>query len=135
MSRDWSFNVLHKCFTANFAKFLKPLFLQDTSDWLLLSSDNGDYDCELFLRTGIMVVRIRCCNIIRTSNQRSSVKKVFLKFRNILIFRIFCLQSFNFFGKRLEQRRFSVNTAQFLRTIILKNTYERLLLRYFLSVP
>ena len=135
MSRDWSFNVLHKCFTANFAKFLKPLFLQDTSDWLLLSSDNGDYDCELFLRTGIMVVRKRCCNIIRTSNQRSSVKKVFLKFRNILIFRIFCLQAFNFFGKRLEQRRFSVNTAQFLRTIILKNTYERLLLRYFLSVP
>ena len=40
-----------------------------------------------------------------------------------------CLKACNFIKKRLRYMCFPVNTAQFLRTPILKNTYERLLLK------
>ena len=38
------------------------------------------------------------------------------------------LQAWNFIKKRLQRRWFPVNIAKFLRTPILKNSYERLLL-------
>ena len=42
------------------------------------------------------------------------------------------LQTSNFIKKRLQHRCFSVNTVKFSRMPILKDIYERLLLRSFL---
>ena len=46
------------------------------------------------------------------------------------------LQVYNFIKKRLQHRCFAVNIAKFLRSTILKNIYERLLLELlFRNIP
>ena len=58
----------------------------------------------------------------RSSHWRRSVKKVILKISQIS-------QACNFIKKRLRHRCFSVKFAKFLRTPILKNISEPLLLK------
>ena len=67
-------------------------------------------------------------------------KKVFLKFRNFhrktlvlesLFNKAAGLKACNFIKKRLQHRCFPVNIAKFLRTFILKNICERLLLKLY----
>ena len=65
----------------------------------------------------------------RTSHRRCSVKKIFLKIYKIspespVLETVFL----NFFKKRLQHRCFPVKIAKVLRTPILKNICERLLL-------
>ena len=72
-------------------------------------------------------------------NKRCSIKKLFLK--NFAIFTgkhwsLFFnknagLQDYNFIKKRLQHRCFLDNAVKFLRTVILKNICERLLLKVF----
>ena len=74
----------------------------------------------------------------RSSRWRCSVKKAVLK--NVAIFTAIDLcwslfliksQAWDFIEKRLQHRCFPVNIAKFLRTPILKNICERLLLEIF----
>ena len=58
----------------------------------------------------------------RSSHQRCSIKEALLK--NFVIFTGIHLQACNFIKKRLQHRHFSVNIVKFLRTPILKNTWE-----------
>ena len=69
-------------------------------------------------------------------------KKLLLKYRNIhrktlvlesLFNEIAVLKACNFIIKRLQYRCFSVKNAKFLRTPILKNIFERLLLYFIFS--
>ena len=64
-------------------------------------------------------------NLIRSSQQRCSIKKVSCNIHRKTL--IFCsLKVCNFIKKRLQHRRFPVNIAKFLRAPILKNICERL---------
>ena len=77
------------------------------------------------------------------SHQSCSVKKAVLKkFHNVysktpvlesFLNKVTGLKSCNFIKKRLQQRYFIVNIAIFLRTPILKNICERLLLKKWLK--
>ena len=69
-------------------------------------------------------------------------KKLLLKYRNIhrktpvlesLFNEVAVLKACNFIMKRLQYRCFSVKNAKFLRTPILKNIFERLLLYFIFS--
>ena len=69
----------------------------------------------------------------RRSHQRRSIKKVLLKIFAIFIgkqlrWSLFLIKSQKFVKKRLQQKCFPVSLAKFLRTLILKNNCERLLL-------
>ena len=79
-------------------------------------------------------------SIKRSSHYRCSIKKAVLK--NFVIFtgkhmcwseylfnKVAGLKACNFIKERLQDRCFPMNIANFLRTPILKNIYERLLLR------
>ena len=77
----------------------------------------------------------------RSSHRRCSIKQDVLK--NFAITpvlksffnRVAGLQAWNFIKKRLRHRCFPVNIAKFLRTPILRNIYERLLLEIFIINP
>ena len=74
-------------------------------------------------------------------NKRCSIKKTLLKNFAMFTGKHLCwnlcfnknagLQTCNFIKKRLQHRCFLDNTAKFLRTAILRNICERLLLRVF----
>ena len=73
-------------------------------------------------------------------NSRSSIKKQFLKISKysqkstcigIFFNKNAGLQAFDFIKQRLQHIHFLDNSAKFLRTAILKNVCERLLLRVF----
>ena len=82
-------------------------------------------------------VFIHSCS--QNSHRRYSVKKVFLMFFQMFFHRkttvseslfneVSGLQAWSFIKKRLQHRCVPVNIAKFLRTPILKNIWERLLL-------
>ena len=87
-----------------------------------------------FLNDASPRAHLRDC---RSSHRRCSLKKAVLKDFAIFTGKHLCwslffkkvttLQPCNFIKKRLQHRRFPVNIAKFLRTIILKNICERLL--------
>ena len=83
-----------------------------------------------------------CQNFVkdRSSHRRRSLKKGVLKFRKFhrktpvlesLFSKVAGLRACNFIKKRLQQRCFPVKFAKFLRTTILKNICEQLLLNFF----
>ena len=82
-------------------------------------------------------------SLCKSSHLRCSIKKLFLKFRNIhrktpglkfLFNKGAGLQAYNFIEKKVQHRCFPVN-KKFLRTLILKNIGERLLLvMYMLKI-
>ena len=123
----------HRCFPANLTKFLRTLFLWNTYGWLLLyiiiSTQNRDRKERKKSATH------------RSSRQRCSFRKAVLKHFAIFTGKHLLLESLfkkvadlkpcNFIKKKLQHRCFSVNIAEFLRTPILKNICERLLL----SIP
>ena len=76
-------------------------------------------------------------DILRSSHQRCSIKKGFLKLSQYsqktpcvgaLLDKSVDMKGFSFIKKRLQQRCSPVNIEKFLRTPTLKNTIERLLL-------
>ena len=70
----------------------------------------------------------------RSSHQRYSIKKAVLK--NFRIFtgnKVAGLKACNFIKKSLRHRCFPMNIAKFLRTHILKNSCERLLLAFVIT--
>ena len=81
-----------------------------------------------------------CCIAVRSSHHRYSIKKLLLKISQYLqetplldsfFKKIAGLKACNFFKKRPQHKRFSVNIAKFLRLHILKNICERLLFDCF----
>ena len=71
----------------------------------------------------------------KSSHRRCSVKKLFLKIsqisqENTCVRNAAGLQFCNFVKKRLQQWCFPVKFAELLRTPILKNIFERLLLQF-----
>ena len=68
---------------------------------------------------------------VRSYHQRCSIKKVAQRQISVLespFNKVAGLQACNFIKRRLQRRCFPVNIAKFLRTPILKNNCERLLL-------
>ena len=73
----------------------------------------------------------------RSSNQRFSIRKLLIRFSNILrktlVFEslfneVAGLQACNFIKKKLQHRCFPVNIAKFLRIPILRNSWKQLFL-------
>ena len=70
-------------------------------------------------------------------HRRCFLKKMFLKFsqENTCVgVSFFSLKTYYFIKKRLQQRGFHVKFAKFLRTPILKNISERLLLKFMFCI-
>ena len=68
-------------------------------------------------------------NICRSRHRRCFIKKTALK--NFTLFSGKQLKACNLIKKRLQHKCFPVNIAKFVRTSILKNIWERLLLHLF----
>ena len=64
-----------RCFPVNFAKFLKTLFLQNTSVWLLLMSSIFELWSELSLyKKGSFPLRISSVNVSKSTRNCGSVR-------------------------------------------------------------
>ena len=89
-----------------------------------------------------MYHKLKKCLNSRRSHQRCSIEKAVLKDFAIFTAKKPVLGSLfnrvggfktNFLKKRLQHRCFHVNIAKFLRTPILKNIYEQLLLEIYVE--